>query len=152
MQDYLKAVFKLQEHGGSVSTSALAESLRVSAPSVTGMMKKLAGLRLLRHHPYQGVVLTKAGQRIALEVIRHHRLLELYLSQALGYSLDGCMTSGEARTRDLEEFTEKTSRPWAAGPTTWPSDPGRGWALDRAVHELPVGTGAGGVRRHPAGE
>ena len=76
MQDYLKAIFKLQEHGGPASTSAVAESLGVSAPSVTGMMKKLAGLRLLRHHPYQGVVLTKAGQRVALEVIRHHRLLE----------------------------------------------------------------------------
>ena len=88
VQDYLKAIYKLQEQGGVVSTSALAEAMEVTAASATGMVKKLASLKLVRHNPYQGVVLTKAGQKMALEVIRHHRLLELYLAEALGYSWD----------------------------------------------------------------
>lgn len=139
MQDYLKAIYKLQERGGPVSTSALAASLSVSAPSVTGMMKKLAGLQLLRHHPYQGVVLTRAGERIALEVIRHHRLLELYLSQALGYSLDRVHAEAEKLEHAIsEEFAEKIFE--ALGrPTSDPHGhpiPGRNGRMDRAEYEL----------------
>ena len=88
VQDYLKAIYKLQEQGGVVSTSALAQALEVTAASATGMVKKLASLRLVRHSPYQGVVLSKAGRKVALEVLRHHRLLELYLAEALGYPWD----------------------------------------------------------------
>jgi DtxR family Mn-dependent transcriptional regulator len=88
VQDYLKAICKLQAGGGAVSTSALAGAMEVTAASATGMVKKLAGLKLVRHNPYQGVVLTKAGHKMALEVIRHHRLLELYLVEALGCTWD----------------------------------------------------------------
>jgi len=87
-EDYLKAVLEIQREAGRVSTSALAERMGVAPASATGMIKKLAALRLVRHVPYQGVQLTRAGERTALEVLRHHRLLELYLERALGYSWD----------------------------------------------------------------
>ena len=108
MQDYLKVIYKLQEEGGSVSTSALAEAMGVAAASATGMVKKLASLKLARHNPYQGVVLTKAGEKMALEVIRHHRLLELYLAEALGYSWDKVHEEAERLEHVIsEEFEEK---------------------------------------------
>ena len=108
VQDYLKAIYNLQTRGGAVSTSALAEALGVSAPSATGMVKKLAALRLLRHTRYQGVVLTRAGEKIALEVLRHHRLLELYLAQALGYSWDKVHEEAEKLEHAIsEEFEER---------------------------------------------
>lgn len=108
VQDYLKTIYKLQEQGGAVSTSALAEAMGVAAASATGMVKKLAGLKLARHSPYQGVVLTKAGQKMALEVIRHHRLLELYLAEALGYSWDKVHEEAERLEHVIsEEFEEK---------------------------------------------
>jgi len=108
VQDYLKTIYKLQEQGGAVSTSALAEAMGVAAASATGMVKKLAGLKLARHNPYQGVVLTKAGEKMALEVIRHHRLLELYLAEALGYSWDKVHEEAERLEHVIsEEFEEK---------------------------------------------
>ncbi len=108
VQDYLKAIYRLQEQAGSVSTSALAEAMGVAAASATGMVKKLAGLKLARHSPYQGVVLTKAGQKMALEVIRHHRLLELYLAEALGYSWDKVHAEAERLEHVIsEEFEER---------------------------------------------
>jgi len=108
VQDYLKTIYKLQEQGGAVSTSALAEAMGVAAASATGMVKKLASLKLARHNPYQGVVLTKAGEKMALEVIRHHRLLELYLAEALGYSWDKVHEEAERLEHVIsEEFEEK---------------------------------------------
>jgi DtxR family Mn-dependent transcriptional regulator len=108
VQDYLKAIYTVQEQGGAVSTSALAEAMGVAAASATGMVKKLAGLKLVRHNPYQGVVLTKAGEKMALEVIRHHRLLELYLAEALGYSWDKVHEEAERLEHVIsEEFEEK---------------------------------------------
>jgi len=108
VQDYLKAIYKLQEQGGAVSTTALAAAMEVTAASATGMVKKLASLRLARHSPYQGVVLSKAGQKVALEVIRHHRLLELYLAEALGYSWDKVHEEAERLEHVIsEEFEEK---------------------------------------------
>jgi len=108
VQDYLKTIYKLQEQGGAVSTSALAEAMGVAAASATGMVKKLAGLKLARHNPYQGVILTKAGEKMALEVIRHHRLLELYLAEALGYSWDKVHEEAERLEHVIsEEFEEK---------------------------------------------
>jgi DtxR family Mn-dependent transcriptional regulator len=89
VQDYAKAIYALaQRTGGSVSTSALAERLGVSAASASAMVKRLGALGLARRRPYRGVTLTPAGERVALEVIRHHRLLELYLAEALGMSWD----------------------------------------------------------------
>lgn len=108
VQDYLKAIYRLQQSGGVVSTSALAEAMGVAAPSATGMVKRLAGLKLVRHHPYRGVLLTKAGEKMALEVVRHHRLLELYLAEALGYSWDKVHEEAERLEHVIsEEFEEK---------------------------------------------
>ena len=87
-QDYLKAVFTLAQSEHPVATTRLAEHLGVAPASVTNMMKRLARIRLVRHTPYHGVELTDHGEKVALEVIRHHRLLELYLSRALGMRLD----------------------------------------------------------------
>src|SRR5260370_2433764 len=87
-EDCLKAIFLLAQEEHGASTSALAERLGISPGAVTKMVKKLAGLRLVDHSPYRGVTLTAAGEKVALEVIRHHRLLELYLHEALGYTRD----------------------------------------------------------------
>ena len=84
-EDYLKAIYQLAE-GGPVTTQALAERVGVRPASVTGMLKKLAALGLVEYAPYRGVRLTPAGLRVALEVVRHHRLLEAFLAQALGFS------------------------------------------------------------------
>ncbi len=83
MEDYLKAIFELGEK--DVSTQDLANHLSVSAASVTGMIKKLSDLKLIDYERYYGVNLTKTGRLIALETIRHHRLIETYLMQTLGY-------------------------------------------------------------------
>ena len=84
VQDYLKAIYALESEGERVTTSALAVRVGVSAPSVTAMTKRLAELGLVERAPYRGVVLTEPGRRGALEVLRHHRLLELYLVNRLG--------------------------------------------------------------------
>ncbi len=94
MEDYLKAIYKLQQRRGSASTSEVAARMRVSPASATSMIKRLARRRLIVHTPYHGLVLAPAGERIALETIRHHRLLELYLARSLGISLD--RVDGEA--------------------------------------------------------
>lgn len=83
MEDYLKAIYELGEQG--VKTQSLADSLGVSPASVTGMVQKLAKLNLVAYTRYRGVNLTEAGRKVALETLRHHRLLETYLAQALGY-------------------------------------------------------------------
>jgi DtxR family transcriptional regulator, Mn-dependent transcriptional regulator len=89
IEDYLKAIYLVQQHSDTVTTSLLAERLGGLKPgSVSGMVKKLADLGYVAHTPYYGVILTPAGEKIALEVIRHHRLIELYLVEALGYSWD----------------------------------------------------------------
>ncbi len=89
LQDYLKTIYKLAgEPAQAVSTSALAERLGVAAPSVTGMMKKLAAEGLIEHVPYQGVHLTEEGRRVAVETIRKHRIVEQFLVQVLGLSWD----------------------------------------------------------------
>lgn len=84
-EDYLKQIFLLGEAGGSVSTQSLSERLGVRPASVTGMVRKLAGLRFVEHRRYRGVRLTESGRRVALELLRHHRLLETYLVKNLGY-------------------------------------------------------------------
>lgn len=90
VQDYAKAIHSLAaiEGGEPVPTSALAERLEVSAASASAMVKRLAELGLVEHERYRGVSLTLAGERVALEVIRHHRLIELYLAEALGMPWD----------------------------------------------------------------
>ena len=111
IEDYLKAIYDIQKEKGKVSTNSLSEKLNVAPASVTSMIKKLSLKKLLTHKRYQGVKLTKAGQRIALEVIRHHRLIELYLQEALGVPWD--LVHDEAEkwehviSEDLEERIDK---------------------------------------------
>ncbi|MDP6793419.1 MAG: metal-dependent transcriptional regulator [Anaerolineales bacterium] len=90
IEDYLKGIYELQQGGCTVSTSALARRLGFTSASVTGMLKKLAAQapQLVKYRRHRGVVLTPTGEKIALEIIRHHRLIELYLMEALGYSWD----------------------------------------------------------------
>lgn len=108
VEDYLKAIYELQEDAGKVSTNALAEKLGVSPASVTGMVKKLAEdhPRLVDYEKHHGVTLTPAGRKIALEIIRHHRLIELYLQQALGYSWDQVDAEAEKLEHVISEDFE----------------------------------------------
>lgn len=107
-EDYLKTIYLLGEQGGKVSTSRLAERLQCSAASVTNMLQKLASLKLVRYQPYQGVHLTQTGERVALEVIRHHRLIELYLKEVLGYSWDKVHDEAEELEHVIsDEFAER---------------------------------------------
>lgn len=106
MEDYLKAVYRLREQGGAITTQRIAEELGVTGPSVTNMIKRLDELHLLEHTRYLGVELTPAGERIALEVIRHHRLLELYLAETLGYSWDEVHEEAERLEHHLSEELE----------------------------------------------
>ncbi len=107
MEDYLRAIYILAEREGSVATTRLAEYLKVAPPSVTGMLKKLARLRLVHYTPYRGVTLTRAGRRIALEVIRHHRLLELFLMEALGYDWDEVHAEADRLEHAISEALEE---------------------------------------------
>lgn len=95
VEDYLKAIFKLQEESVQVSTTALAAELDRSAASVTNMVKALAEQGLLEHRPYHGVRLTPGGESAALLIIRRHRVLETYLIERLGYTWDGVHQEAE---------------------------------------------------------
>jgi DtxR family Mn-dependent transcriptional regulator len=108
-EDYLKAIYKLGHEGagGPVTTGALAEALAVAAPSATGMLKKLAELHLVAYHPRRGVTLTPAGEKVALEVVRHHRLLEAYLAEALGYGWDEVHDEAEELEHVISERMEE---------------------------------------------
>jgi DtxR family Mn-dependent transcriptional regulator len=112
IQDYVKEIYKLESSGRRVTTSALAEQLGVSAPSVTAMLKKLALLGLVEHERYHGAALTRKGEKVALEVIRHHRLLEQYLSQTLGLPIDALHDEADrlehALSEELEAHIDRT--------------------------------------------
>src|SRR3954465_294973 len=89
VEDYLKAIYQLSPEGRRpASTSDIAHLLALSAPSVTGMVKRLSEHGLLEHIPYRGVQLTTVGRRAALRMVRRHRLIEAYLVEFLGYSWD----------------------------------------------------------------
>src|SRR4029077_20708861 len=105
-EDYLREIYKLQEETVRVTTSALARSMNVSAPSATAMVKKLAAVDLVDHAPYRGVRLTSAGERIALEVIRHHRLIELYLATKLEVGIDAVHDEADRLEHVLSEALE----------------------------------------------
>jgi DtxR family transcriptional regulator, Mn-dependent transcriptional regulator len=113
IEDYLKAIYELAEEHGRVGTSALAAALNVSPASVTGMLQKLAehnphSPKLVDYARHQGVSLTPAGRKIALEVIRHHRLIELYLAEALGYTWDQVDAEAEKLEHVIsEEFEDR---------------------------------------------
>src|SRR5207249_2433456 len=95
VEDYLKVIYHLSSQGGFAATSDIAAMLDVSPPSVSGMVKRLSETGLIEHVPYRGVQLTAQGRRAALRMIRRHRVLEVYLSQQLGYDWDGVHTEAE---------------------------------------------------------
>ncbi len=108
VENYAKAIYALQQREGSVvTTNALAERLGVTAASASGMVKKLDALGLVRHEPYRGVELTEDGERLALEVLRHHRLLELYLAERLGMPWDRVHDEAEVLEHVLSEELEE---------------------------------------------
>jgi DtxR family Mn-dependent transcriptional regulator len=108
-QDYLKRIYELTENGASASTNDLARELNVKPASVTGMIQKLAGEKpaLIEYQKHQGVTLTSAGKKAALEVIRHHRLLETWLVQTLGYSWDEVHEEAERLEHVISEDFER---------------------------------------------
>ena len=106
VQDYLKAIYVLESTGERVTTSALARRMGVSAPSATAMTKRLDELGLVERLPYRGVALTEEGRLGALEVLRHHRLLERYLVDRLGLSLDEVHAEAELLEHALSEELE----------------------------------------------
>jgi DtxR family Mn-dependent transcriptional regulator len=107
VEDYAKAIYALQDRGdGAVSTTALAERLGVTAASASGMVRKLDDQGLVSHVPYRGVRLTEDGTRLALEVLRHHRLLELYLTETLGVPWDRVHEEAEVLEHVLSEDLE----------------------------------------------
>ncbi len=111
IQDYLKGIYKLQEAGGRATVTALARDQGVSPASASAMLKKLAVLDLLEHEPYHGARLTPAGEKVALEVIRHHRLLELYLAETLGVHVDDVHAEADRLEHVIsEELEERIDR------------------------------------------
>jgi DtxR family transcriptional regulator, Mn-dependent transcriptional regulator len=107
VQDYVKQIYLLQHRGeGRATTTALADAIGVSAASATAMAKKLAGMGLVEHRPYHGMQLTPAGEQVALEMLRHHRLLELYLTQELGLTWDQVHREAERLEHVLSEELE----------------------------------------------
>ena len=138
IQDYLKGIYKLQDGSGRVTITAVARDQGVSAASASAMVKKLAALELLEHEPYRGFRLTEAGEKVALEVIRHHRLLELYLAETLGLHVDDVHDEADRLEHVIsEELEERIDRalgfpthdphgdPIPNAALEWPAEPKR---------------------------
>jgi DtxR family transcriptional regulator, Mn-dependent transcriptional regulator len=106
IQDYLKEIYKIQASGEKPTTTAIAKRMGVAPSSATSMLKKLAALGLAEHAPYRGIKLSDAGTKIALEVIRHHRLLEQYLAETLGLSIDAVHAEADRLEHVLSEELE----------------------------------------------
>jgi DtxR family Mn-dependent transcriptional regulator len=106
MENYLKAIYEITEHTGRASTSSIAERMGIAPPSVTAMVKKLAEQKLVTHEPYQGVRLTRLGEMAAAEVVRHHRLIEKYLAEALGVPWDQVHDEAEKLEHVISEDLE----------------------------------------------
>jgi DtxR family Mn-dependent transcriptional regulator len=146
VEDYAKAVYALQRRGGPVSTNALAKRMDVTAASASEMARKMDALGLVRHVPYKGVELTPEGQRLALEVLRHHRLLELYLAESLGVPWDRVHDEAERLEHVLSEELEELIAAKLGDPTHDPHGdpiPTADGRIDEAPTEplgaLPVG-------------
>lgn len=153
VEDYLKAIYKLRGEREGATTTAIAERLGVSAASVTNMIKKLARLRLVEHTPYHGVILTTGGEKVALEIIRHHRLLELYLADVLGVSLDKVDEEAERLEHVLSEDLEERIAQTLGDPTRDPHGhpiPSREGRLDECSYPAlaDLRRGASGVIVH----
>jgi len=153
-QDYAKAVYALEAHeGAAVSTNDLAERLGVTPGSVSAMVRKLSEVGLVEHQPYHGVRLTAQGRRVALEVLRHHRLIELFLSEELGMSWDRVHAEAEVLEHVLSEDLEQLIATRLGDPTLDPhGDPiptvefGIDETAARSLDELPLGASGRLVR------
>ena len=106
IQHYLREIYKLGQQGSPVTVTALARAQGVSAASASAMVKKLAALGLAEHARYRGCTLTADGERVAIEVIRHHRLLELYLAETLGVHVDDVHDEADRLEHVLSEELE----------------------------------------------
>jgi len=154
VQDYAKAVYALESREGqAVSTSALAERLGVTPGSVSAMLRKLAELDLVEHEPYRGVRLTDHGRRVALEVLRHHRLLELFLADELGMPWDRVHAEAEVLEHVLSEELEELIAERLGDPTVDPHGdpiPTARFEIDerrtRSLDDLPTGAAGRFVR------
>jgi DtxR family transcriptional regulator, Mn-dependent transcriptional regulator len=121
IEDYLKAIYMLaRRESGPVGTGALAARLGVSPGTVTAMCKRMAELELVRHEPYRGVSLTASGERVALEVIRHHRLIESYLAEALDMPWDQVHDEAEVLEHYISEELEERIASALGDPATDP--------------------------------
>jgi DtxR family Mn-dependent transcriptional regulator len=121
VQDYAKAVYALEARkGAAVSTNELAERLGVTPGSVSAMVRKLSEVGLLEHEPYRGVRLTSQGRRVALEVLRHHRLLELFLAEELGMPWDRVHAEAEVLEHVLSDELEELIAARLGDPTVDP--------------------------------
>ena len=151
IEDYAKAIYALEERAGdSVSTNSLAQRLGVTAASASGMVKRLGELGLVEHKPYHGVSLTEPGRRVALEVIRHHRLLELYLVESLGVPWDRVHEEAEVLEHVLSEELEELIAAKLGDPTHDPHGdpiPTRELTIEetRTVSMQALGAGEGGT-------
>ncbi len=136
IQDYLKRIYELTEDGSPASTNDLARELNISAPSVTGMIQKLAAEKpaLVEYQKHQGVMLTPIGKKAALEVIRHHRLLEVWLVQTLGYSWDEVHEEAERLEHVISEDFERRIAAALGHPTRDP----HGELIPTADLKMPV--------------
>jgi DtxR family transcriptional regulator, Mn-dependent transcriptional regulator len=160
IEDYLKTIWKLSHEGdGRVAAGDIAAHLRVSAPSVTGMVQKMKGMGLLHYARYGGVSLTPKGRKIALEIVRHHRLWELYLYTRLGVPLDRVDGEAERLEHVLSDDMEDLLARALGHPTHDPHGdpiPSKNGALAPlrgvALSELPAGQPRTVLRvsdRHP---
>jgi len=108
VEDYLKTIYTLEVEGDKATTTKIANSLEVSSASATNMVKRLSEMGLVDYESYKGASLTDSGRKIALEIIRHHRLLELYLLEVMGYSWDEVHEEAEKLEHHISErFEEK---------------------------------------------
>ena len=138
VEDYAKAIYALEQRGGgAVSTNALAERLEVTPASASGMVRRLGELGLVTHEPYRGVQLTDEGVRLALEVLRHHRLLELYLATSLDVPWDRVHDEAEVLEHVLSEELEALIAAKLGNPTRDPhGDPIP--SADLTIEEVPT--------------
>jgi DtxR family Mn-dependent transcriptional regulator len=139
IEDYLKVVYKLEEREGSppVSTGDVARSMDVSPASASNMIKRLDDLGFLTYEAYEGATLTKPGRTVALEVLRHHRLLELYLKEVMGFSWDEIHEEAEILEHHISERFESRIEEMLGHPSRDPHGhpiPTR----DGTVDELPT--------------
>ncbi len=137
VEDYLKAIYVLHTEGDKATTTNIANALDVSSASVTNMLKRLAKMNLLEYESYKGAKLTSAGNKIALEILRHHRLLELYLKEIMGYSWDEVHDEAEKLEHHISEQFEDRIAELLNNPTYDPHGdpiPSKDGVMPRMAH------------------